>query len=146
MFSVKQFDGNDNDSKDKHVKREKLLYELKIQKEYLLDNQIEKIESQIKHLIQQINKTNDKEKEQIMKIEEKVENNEKVQKEREINEFHAILRQIIEDAINELKRRREKSRKIKGAGGRCRLVSKTRKKNEKTTREVEVEVENESTC
>lgn len=57
---MKQFDGNDNDNndndnkdndnKDKHVKWEKLLYELKIQKEYFFNNQIGKIESQIKHL------------------------------------------------------------------------------------------------
>ena len=142
LSSVKQLDGN---NKDKHAKREKLLYELKIQKEYLFDNQIEKIQSQIKHFIEQVSKTNDKEKEQIMKIEEKVKNNEKVKKEKEMNEFHAKFRQMIEDAINELKSK-EKGKKNRGKSKEQRKMQigiKNWKKNGKTTREVEDE--NEST-
>ena len=128
LSSVKQLDGN---NKDKHAKREKLLYELKIQKEYLFDNQIEKIQSQIKHFIEQVSKTNDKEKEQIMKIEEKVKNNEKVKKEKEMNEFHAKFRQMIEDAINELKRGQEKSRKIKRTEEDADWYQKLEKKMER---------------
>ena len=71
----------------------------------------------------------------------------KVENEKEMKEFYAKLRQIIEYVINELKRGQEKCRKIKGAEEDADTdtgwYQKLKKKNQKITKEVEDE--NEST-